>query len=182
MQSASGHPRGVAFRAPPKNSAQRSGCQNAPRALGRVGYSLGEGCRVFHLRDSELGNTLRAASGYPRRVTCKAPPKNIARSSRCQNAPGPQDRQAKALVGGEAGVFCPRDSKWGKALRGALRCPLAIACKAPPKNSAQRSGCQKALGALRRVVCSLGGVHFVHGTQNGARLSSCLGGPMGCPV
>lgn len=46
-------------------------------------------------------------------------------------------------MGGVAGAWRPRDSELGKALRGASLCPWGGACRASPKNNAQRSGGQR---------------------------------------
>ena len=62
----------------------------------------------------------------------------------------PRDGSTIAMVGG-AGEVGPQNAEWGKALRGLLGTPGELGFDPPPKNSARRSGCQKAPGAPRRV-------------------------------
>lgn len=80
-------PAGSRVLCPAKNSFQRSGCQKAPGALRRVGYSLGRGVGAFRPPNSYWGKALRGATRCPRGVTCTAPLGNSAHWSGCQMAP-----------------------------------------------------------------------------------------------
>ena len=75
------------------------------------------------LPDSEWGKVVQGSSRHPWGVMCRAPPKNSARRSRCQNAPRAPRRVGCSHSGGR-GAFCPRDPGTGHGIAKGLGAPM----------------------------------------------------------
>lgn len=162
-----GHPRGATGIAPLKNSAHISRSQTPPWCCDGCAIALVGGASA----GLRIGQALRESSGWPRGGADRAPSKTSARRSGGKRPQGRRDGFAIALVGGYW-AWPPWGSDLGKGLRGPSGRPRDDVGRAPPYNSARRSGGQSLQGRARRVCYSLGGGEGcgLRGTQKGARL------------